>query len=64
MNEIRKEPPKTITQFCPFFELLRSPQIRRAMPSKYRFTPLYGANNEGPVCSILQVDSVVHWYLF
>ena len=34
------------------------------MPSKYRFTPLYGANNEGPVCSILQVDSVVHWYLF
>ena len=29
------------------------------MPSTYRFIPLYGANDSGPMCSILQIDKVL-----
>lgn len=28
------------------------------MPTKYRFIPLYGANNFGPMCSILEIEDV------
>ena len=39
-------------QFC--IELI----VFIAMPSTFKFTPLYGAENDGPVCSILQIDTV------
>ena len=39
-------------QFCSYFLVFFD------MPSTFKFTPLYGAENDGPVCSILQIDSV------
>ena len=40
------------------FTNLVFPQYLDTMPISYRFIPIYGATNYGPMCSILEVGDV------